>query len=49
MARRLARGGVRVVGFDPDPAVVKALEGEGTITGAASRTTANTLAASPMP
>jgi 6-phosphogluconate dehydrogenase len=31
MARRLARGGVRVVGFDPEPRVRGALAAEGTI------------------
>jgi 6-phosphogluconate dehydrogenase len=36
MARRLARGGVRVVGFDPDPQVRSALAAEGTIEAADS-------------
>jgi 6-phosphogluconate dehydrogenase len=36
MARRLARGGVRVVGFDPDPAVRAALADEGAVEAAAT-------------
>src|SRR5687768_13621409 len=36
MARRLARRGVRVVGFDPNPRVRVALAAEGTIEAAAS-------------
>ena len=36
MARRLARRGVRVVGFDPDPGVRAALADEGTIQAAAT-------------
>jgi len=36
MARRLARGGVRVVGFDPDVGVRTALETEGTLAATAS-------------
>jgi 6-phosphogluconate dehydrogenase len=36
MARRLARGGVRVVGFDPDQAVRRGLEAEGALAPAES-------------
>ena len=36
MARRLARGGVRVVGFDPDPATCEALAAESAIASASS-------------
>ena len=36
MARRLARGGVRVVGFDPDPAACATLAAEGVIARASS-------------
>ena len=36
MARRLARGGVRVVGFDPDPAIRETLANDGVIEAAES-------------
>ena len=36
MARRLARGGVEVIGFDKDPAAAKALADEGVLEAALS-------------
>ena len=47
MARRLARGGVRVIGHDPDAGAVKALAGEAVVTPAVSLSAL--VAALPVP
>jgi 6-phosphogluconate dehydrogenase len=46
MARRLARGGVRVVGYDGDPAIARALAGDGI---AAAASPADLVGALPPP